>query len=110
VWTLVDALNLYITEQEPWKVAKDPELAGDGQRLATILVTAAEGLRALAILLNPVMPIAASKLWDSLGAEEYLGSLDSQPVSSAAAFGQLKPGTTVTKGEALFPRLEDTTN
>lgn len=110
VWTLVDALNLYITEQEPWKVAKDESQAGQGGRLATILVTAAEGLRALAVLLNPVMPIAAGKLWDSLGAEDYLGALDAQPVATAGEFGQLKPGTTVTKGEALFPRLEDTTN
>src|SRR5699024_7599468 len=52
-WTLVDALNLYITEQEPWKVAKDEAEAGQGGRLATILVTAAEGLRTLAVLLNP---------------------------------------------------------
>lgn len=108
VWTLVDALNLYITEQEPWKVAKDDTQTGPGGRLATILVTAAEGLRALAVLLNPVMPIAAGKLWDSLGAEEYLGALDAQPVAQAGEFGQLKPGTKVTKGEALFPRLEET--
>jgi len=107
VWTLVDALNLYITEQEPWKVAKNEAEAGQGGRLATILVTAAEGLRALAVLLNPVMPVAAAKLWDSLGAEEYLGALDAQPVARAGEFGQLKPGTTVTKGEALFPRLEE---
>jgi methionyl-tRNA synthetase len=54
------------------------------------------------------MPIAAGKLWDSLGAEEYLGALDAQPVAQAGEFGQLKPGTKVTKGEALFPRLEET--
>lgn len=107
VWTLVDALNMYITEQEPWKVAKDPEQTRPGGRLATILVTAAEGLRALAVLLNPVMPQAASKLWESLGAEEHLGALDAQPTSDAARFGQLPVGTTITKGAVLFPRLED---
>src|SRR5699024_2070558 len=104
-WTLVDALNLYITEQEPWKVAKDEAEAGQGGRLATILVTAAEGLRTLAVLLNPVMPKAAGALWDSLGAADYLGELDAQPVADSGRFGQLKAGTTVTKGDALFPRL-----
>jgi methionyl-tRNA synthetase len=92
-----------------WKVAKDESEAGQGGRLATILVTAAEGLRALAVLLNPVMPVASQKLWESLGAAEYLGELDAQPVARAGEFGQLKPGTKVTKGAALFPRLEEPT-
>ena len=106
-WTLVDALNLYITEQEPWKVAKDEAQTGQGGRLATILVTAAEGLRTLAVLLNPVMPKAAAALWESLGAQSYLGELDAQPIATAADFGQLRPGTVVVKGDALFPRLAD---
>lgn len=105
VWTLVDALNHYITEQEPWKVAKNEDESGQGGRLATILVTASEGLRALAVLLNPVMPKAAGALWDSLGVESYLGDLDSQPIATAGNFGQLKPGTVITKGDSLFPRL-----
>ncbi|WP_029068313.1 methionine--tRNA ligase [Jonesia quinghaiensis] len=106
-WTLVDALNMYITEQEPWKVAKDPEQSGQGGRLATILVTAAEGLRALAVLLNPVMPQASAALWDSLGAQAHLGALDAQPVADAGRFGQLPVGTVITKGAVLFPRLEE---
>jgi len=112
-WTLVDATNVYLTETQPWKLAKaegetDGEGRGvDGGRLATSLVTAAEALRALAVLLNPVTPRAAHALWDSLGATEALGALDAQPVSSAGAFGVLPAGTTVTKGAALFPRLAD---
>lgn len=113
VWTLVDATNLYLTEQEPWKVAKLPgetteSGAGvEGGRLATILVTAAEALRTLAVLLNPVLPKAAEGLWTGLGAEEPLGPLDSQPVQTAADFGQLPAGTRVTKGASLFPRLDE---
>ncbi|MDF2846568.1 MAG: methionine--tRNA ligase [Oerskovia sp.] len=113
VWTLVDATNLYLTEQEPWKVAKaDDEKLPDGGsaqegRLATILVTAAEALRSLAVLLHPVTPKAAQALWESLGAEASLGTLAVQPVDGAARFGALPAGTTVTKGASLFPRLED---
>lgn len=115
IWTLVDATNMYLTEQEPWKVAKLPgesteDGAGvEGGRLATILVTAAEALRALAVLLNPVIPQAAQGLWVLLGAQEPLGALAAQPVSAAGTFGALPAGTTVTKGESLFPRLEDAT-
>ncbi|MGF0117964.1 methionine--tRNA ligase [Promicromonospora sp. Marseille-Q5078] len=112
-WSLVDATNGYITETEPWKVAKAPGETDDdghgvdGGRLATSLVTAAEALRSLAVLLNPVTPKAAHGLWDALGAEAALGSLDSQPVAGAAQFGVLPAGTAVTKGAALFPRLAD---
>jgi len=112
-WTLVDATNVYLTETQPWKVAKaegetDDEGRGvDGGRLATSLVTAAEALRSLAVLLNPVTPQAAHALWDALGAQATLGDLDAQPVASASTFGVLPAGSTVTKGAALFPRLAD---
>ncbi|SEF16957.1 methionine--tRNA ligase [Jiangella alba] len=103
VWTLVDAANGYITEQQPWAVAKDD---AQRERLATILYSSAEALRALAVLLNPVMPKATAKLWESLGAEKALGALAAQPVADAGRWGQLVPGAEVTKGDALFPRLD----
>lgn len=107
VWTLVDDTNGYLTEQEPWKVAKDPEQSGEQGRLATILYTAAQSLRSLAVLLNPVMPKACAQLWQQLGGEEALGALDDQQVASAAHLDALPVGTTITKGEALFPRIEE---
>ena len=107
IWRLVDETNGYLTLQEPWKIAKDEAALGPGGRLATVLVSAAEALRALAVLLNPVMPLACEKLWQMLGAAEHLGALDDQPVQDAGSFGVLVPGSVITKGEALFPRLED---
>ena len=103
VWTIVDALNGYITEQEPWALAKDPAMS---KRLATVLYTCAEGLRALAVLLSPVMPIATAKLWQALGAVDALGSLDAQPLRSAGDWGQLPAGTITEALEPLFPRIE----
>ncbi|WP_457101092.1 methionine--tRNA ligase [Microbacterium sp. P5_E9] len=103
IWTIVDALNLYITENEPWALAKD-----DAQRarLGTVLYTAAEGLRALAVLLSPVTPIATEKLWIALGAADSLGRLVDQPIREAGAWGVLRPGTTVNALAPLFPRVE----
>ncbi|MET7639135.1 methionine--tRNA ligase [Streptomyces sp. NPDC005438] len=106
IFDFVKKVNLYLTEQEPWKVAKDS--SEDAQsRLATILYTAAESLRACAVLLNPVMPESSQKLWDSLGAEAHLGPLADQPLAAAGRWGQLPAGATVTKGAVLFPRLEE---
>jgi methionyl-tRNA synthetase len=103
VWTIVDALNLYITENEPWALAKDDAQRG---RLGTVLYTAAEGLRALAVLLSPVMPVATEKLWIALGAAESIGRIVDQPIREAGAWGVLRPGTSVNGLSPLFPRVE----
>ncbi|WP_322411800.1 methionine--tRNA ligase [Microbacterium invictum] len=103
IWTIVDALNLYITENEPWVLAKDDASRG---RLDTVLYTAAEGLRALAVLLSPVMPIATEKLWVGLGGDASLGRLQDQPLRDAGRWGQLLPGTSVNALAPLFPRVE----
>ncbi|QMU72840.1 methionine--tRNA ligase [Streptacidiphilus sp. P02-A3a] len=106
IFEFVKQVNGYLTEQEPWKVAKDTSAAGQA-RLATVLYAAAESLRGIAVLLNPVMPRVSGLLWDSLGAEPVLGALAEQQVARAAGWGLLPAGVTVTKGEILFPRLEE---
>lgn len=102
VWTIVDELNGYITEQEPWALAK----SGDRERLGTVLYTASEGLRALAVLLSPVVPRATASLWEALGVEESLGALTAQRIREAGEWGRLPVGTTVGSLAALFPRIE----
>ncbi len=103
IWTIVDALNGYITDNEPWALAKDP---AQRERLGTVLYTCAEGLRALAVLLSPVMPESTAKLWAALGAAEALGELTSQPLREAGAWGQLPAGTETGALAPLFPRVE----
>ena len=98
------AVNGYVTAREPWNVAKDSSRTTE---LGEILYNTAESLRALAILLHPIMPLSTKKLWASLGAEESLGDIASQKISDVARWGQLIPGTTLSKGEILFPRLEE---
>ena len=103
LWAIVDELNGYLTEQEPWVLAKD-EASRD--RLAAVLYTAADGLRALAVLLSPVMPVACGKLWDALGATQSIGLIDEQLLSEAGAAGLLPYGHQVGALEPLFPRIE----
>jgi methionyl-tRNA synthetase len=102
----VSAVNGYVTEQAPWQVAKDGSDEGR-LRLSTILWTAAEALRAVAVLHAPTMPKTAAALWESLGAAEQLGPLERQDIRDAGRWGQLAAGATVTKPPSLFPRLTE---
>ena len=100
VWDVVARANRYLVEKEPWKLAKDPERR---QELAGILYASAEVLRILAILIQPIMPSAAQRLWDQLGIG---GDVENRRVPADLAWGGLAPGTRTIKGESLFPRLE----
>jgi methionyl-tRNA synthetase len=103
IWTIVDELNGYITDSAPWALAKDE---AQRDRLATVLYTCAEGLRALAVLLSPIMPQSTAKLWTALGAEAALGELAAQDVRAAGAWGRLPAGAAVGTLAPLFPRIE----
>jgi methionyl-tRNA synthetase len=104
VKSFVDAVNLYVTEQAPWVLAKDE---ADAARLATVLYSICESLRAIAVLHHAVMPKATESIWQQLGAQASLGALADQDVLQAARWGQLPAGARVTKGAILFPRLEE---
>jgi methionyl-tRNA synthetase len=96
-------VNGYVTIKEPWILAKDPANQGV---LEEVLYNTAESLRALTVLLHPVMPATTEILWASIGAEATLGAIGAQKISSVAQWGQLPQGALVTKGAVLFPRLE----
>jgi methionyl-tRNA synthetase len=98
IWELVDALNGYITEQEPWQLAKNDETR---ERLGTVLHTAVRGLGTLAVLLSPVIPIATQKLWTALGGE---GDVQDVTITDAPDW---VGGDRVSALEGtLFPRIE----
>lgn len=99
----IDAVNLYVTEQEPWTLAKKDDVQSR-LRLATILYTVCESLRAISILYFPLMPKSMTALWSDIGARE--SGLNNN-FSDAAVWGQLVPGVKITKSESLFPRIEE---
>ncbi|HKZ76526.1 MAG TPA: class I tRNA ligase family protein, partial [Actinomycetota bacterium] len=100
VWEVVGAANRYLVERAPWTLAKDP---GRRRELECVLYASAETLRVLAVLMLPIMPGTAARLWEQLGIPERLKD---QRLPEAAAWGKLSPGTATNKGEGLFPRLE----
>ncbi len=99
----VEAVNVYVTEQEPWVLSKDPDRR---ERLATVLYTVAEALRAIAVLYHPVMPKSAQVIWESVGGTR-IGALGDQRIGAVSRWGQLAPGSRVTKTPPLFPRLAE---
>jgi len=98
-------VNGYVTIKEPWVLAKDPEKKDE---LEAVLYNTAESLRALAVLLHPVMPSTCEILWQSLGAQNILGDLSAQLIANVATWGQLPAGSMITRTPVLFPRLEVT--
>ncbi|PDQ34797.1 MAG: methionine--tRNA ligase [Candidatus Lumbricidophila eiseniae] len=97
VWELVNALNGYLTTEQPWMLAKNPE---NRARLETVLAVAYHGLGTLAVLLSPILPTAAAKLWSALGAA---GLVQEQRIDRAY---QWSVGTRVAQLAGLFPRIE----
>jgi len=98
---VVARANKYIDDTSPWALAK----TGKRERLATVLYNLAETLRIVGILLEPFMPRTPRRIWEQLGLSAE-GQAELVTWQSAGQFGLLPAGLRVTKGEALFPRVE----
>ncbi|NOJ43007.1 methionine--tRNA ligase [Bradyrhizobium sp. WSM 1791] len=94
VWAVVAEANRYFAGEAPWALAKtDPE------RQKTVLYVTAEVVRQVAILTQPVMPDASSKLLDSLGIPD-----GKEARNFAALATRVRPGTTLPPPVGVFPR------
>jgi methionyl-tRNA synthetase len=93
IWQRVRRCNRYVEEQAPWQLAKDP---GSAAALDRVLVSLAEALRVISVLLAPYMPSSTAKLLDALAAPElsYAG----------ARFAARGGGRSVAALEPLFPK------
>jgi methionyl-tRNA synthetase len=100
VWRLFGAANAFVEATEPWHLAKDPASSG---RLDEVLNAALESLRVGAVLISPAMPRAAQGLWDRLGLP---GGPADGPLAETGVFGVF-PESKVSKGDVLFPRIEE---
>jgi methionyl-tRNA synthetase len=94
VWSVVAEANRYFAGEAPWALAKT-----DPDRQKTVLYVTAEVVRQVAILTQPVMPDASSKLLDSLGIPDEKGARD-----FAALGTRIKAGTTLPPPVGVFPR------
>jgi methionyl-tRNA synthetase len=95
VWRLVRRLNGYVQEEEPWKLAKEPEAA---DRLDQVLYGLVEGLRVVSVLAYPYVPRSTERLLATLGQEDR--SLQH------ARLGAFPGGARIGELAPLFPRVE----
>jgi len=99
VWVLLSKLDKFIVERAPWKMARQPEAQAD---LDATLYTAAEALRIATVLLSPVLPQSAPKIWLQLGMTEPLEAARLDTL----AWGQLPSGQKIGEVSPVFPRIE----
>jgi methionyl-tRNA synthetase len=96
-WSLVKRANQYLEQSEPWKLAHQP---AEAERLDTVLYSAAEATRLLAVFLAPYIPSSSARM---------LAQLSLPPVGTGAwniegRWGSV-PLRQVVPGPLLFPRL-----
>jgi methionyl-tRNA synthetase len=100
-WGMVSFVDGYIVQQLPWQLARQTD-DESRQKLDYVLHTAAEVLRILAVLVSPVLPESAAKIWAQLGMTEPLESMRLDTL----AWGQLPPGQKIGEVSPVFPRIE----
>ena len=98
VFTVISRANKYIDETTPWILAKDE---ANNPRLASVMYNLLETVRICAVLLQPFMPDSCVNVFAQSGVSDELQSWE-----SAKDFGLLPADTAVTKGDAIFPRID----
>jgi methionyl-tRNA synthetase len=97
VWSWISQLNQRIVAVEPWTLARDPARRDE---LEAFLYRLLEGVRLVAVLVSPVMPRAAGRIFGMLGLAE------GEPGLEDLEWGRLEPGTPLGTVVPLFPRIE----
>ncbi len=98
IWSFVRRTNQYLEQSEPWQLARLPE---KGAQLDTVLYSAAEAMRLLAIFLSPFIPGASDRILSQLG----LGAVGASAWVREGTWGS-RPLSRVVAGPLLFPRIE----
>lgn len=88
--------NTYIQNNAPWKLVKTDRAAAE-----QVIVNCLQLARALALIIEPVMPDAAGRAWAMLG---YTDSVSSHQVGEALEAVQSGP---LPAPEPLFAKIED---
>ena len=99
VWKLVSRTNKYVDETEPWNLAKDD---AKQDRLGNVMAHLVESLRLIGVMLQPFLTESPKEIFRQLGIEdETLTKWE-----SLSQHGQIHAGTTIQKGNPIFPRLD----
>ena len=98
IWNLVRRSNKYIDETMPWALAKDENMK---DRLDTVLYNLLEAIRMIAVMILPIMPETAEKIFEQINS-------DKKDLNSINEFGGYVSGTKVGAAKPLFERIDET--
>ena len=99
LWSVIARIDKMITDTKPWVLANDEK---QSETLNAVLYRAAETLRWLSVLLYPVMPESAVKIYRQIGLSSDIAALDPANLQ----WGELEAGTAIGETEAVFPRID----
>ncbi|MFY9268855.1 MAG: methionine--tRNA ligase [Candidatus Manganitrophaceae bacterium] len=100
IWKLVTRTNVFIEQMAPWKLAKKTD---QKEKLHTVLYTAAEALRFIALYLKPFIPQTAREMGRQLGLP---ASYETISLNDGRTWGGFLVNTRIAKGKSLFPRID----
>jgi methionyl-tRNA synthetase len=90
--------NKYFNDQEPWRTARD-----NREKCATTIHLAIQACQTLAVLIAPILPFSAEKIWAMLGNE---GSIHDQPWDGCGS-RSLAAGHALGQEQILFSKIEE---
>jgi methionyl-tRNA synthetase len=99
LWTVIARIDKMISDAKPWELVKDEKQT---ETLNAVLYRAVETLRWLSILLAPVMPDSARRIYSLLGLADDLMAIDPAELQ----WGGLNAGTDIRLTEGIFPRID----
>ena len=99
LWSVIARIDKMISDAKPWELVKDERQA---ETLNAVLYRAVETLRWLSVLVAPVMPDSARKVFAQLGLSGEVTAIDPECLK----WGGLEPGTTIGLSEGVFPRID----
>lgn len=99
VMNLARSANKYFNDSEPWKSAKS-----DPARCATTISISLQVVRSLAVLLAPVIPSSAEKIWQTLNLQ---GSVHGQSWDACGSV-EIPEGHPIAPPSILIHKIEDT--
>jgi len=105
VWSLVAAVDGYLTTAAPWKKKADISEEDHAALQRRVLATAAVAIRVITGLVHPILPESAAKVWRQLGLGEIENAAKNGQLKELA-WGGLQAGTRFSEPAPLFPRAE----
>lgn len=105
--SIVDEANKYLNDKQPWSLLKQGKQENNEEKIAQageVLLTSLELLKRAAVLLAPVIPTLANKIWDQLG---FDGDITDVQFTDPAVVNIIPTGQALRNKGPIFQRLED---